>query len=104
MESESIGILGMLGAVLGGLLGVGGGAYGSWCSLKTCQSSEERWHMLRWVAGFWVGVVLFVGLLLLVPQPYNLLLWVPYAPALTWAIVKCNRGQAAIRQRNETQA
>ena len=52
---------------------------------------------MKWAVAFWVGISLFLAVLLAVPPAYRGLVWIPYAPLLVWAIVACNRGQQKFR-------
>ena len=44
----------------------------------------------------WVGILLFLGLMFVLPNPYRYYLWIPYGILLPLAIVKGNRKQKKI--------
>ena len=89
---------GWIGAIVGGGIGVLGGIFGTYCSLKSAKSGPERRLMIRWSVALWIGVTAFVAASLLLPNPYRWLIWIPYAPLLLWAINRCNRDQARARE------
>jgi hypothetical protein len=90
-------LLGYLGAILGSLFGLLGGAIGTWCSIRNTGGPRERTFIVRAAIGGWIFVLAFVAGLFLLPQPYNFLLWVPYLVLLVLGIVWLNRRQARIR-------
>ena len=47
----------------------------------------------------WVGITIFLVLLLALPKPYNYLMWVVYGVLLPLGIVTTNRKQTEIRER-----
>ncbi|MCG8426894.1 MAG: hypothetical protein MI754_06010, partial [Chromatiales bacterium] len=69
---------GVIGGILGTVLGVGGGAIGTYVSIKNTQSPEERAFMIRASIIAWLAITLFLILLLVLPHPYHLLMWIPY--------------------------
>lgn len=84
---------GLVGGIVGAVIGILGGAVGTFFSIK----NTERRFMI-WVAIVaWIAVSAFVAGLLLLPRPYNFLLWIPYAIALPLGILWCNRRQRLIR-------
>ncbi len=85
------------GAILGSLVGVLGGVLGTWASIRNTRTPSERSFMIRCALAIWVGVVLFLVALLLIPQPYNYLLWVPYVLLLVFGISWINKRQASLR-------
>jgi hypothetical protein len=90
---------GMLMGFVGGFIGILGGLFGTWCSIRNTKSAEERRYMVRWAAYFWVGISAFVAITFVVPMPYRVALWMVYIPVLIWSIKACNKGQAVIRAR-----
>jgi len=53
--------------------------------------------MIRVSIFTWIAVSIFVAALMLLPKPYNWLLWIPYGIALPLAIIRWNRRQMEIR-------
>jgi len=89
---------GLLGGIIGGIAGVGGGAIGTYFSIKNTKGPLERAFVIKAAAVAWVAVIAFVALLLLLPRPYNYLPWIPYGILLPLGIVKFNKKQAELRQ------
>jgi hypothetical protein len=87
----------MVGGIVGGILGLAGGAVGTYASIKNTAGQRERQFMVRTAVVTWVMVTLFVVLLFVLPSPYRWLIWIPYGVALPLAIVSLNRKQQAIR-------
>ena len=87
----------LVGGIIGGVLGVLGGAIGTYFSIKNTIGPRERAFMVRIAIVTWVLVAAFVLGLLGLPRPFNFLLWVPYGIALPLAILWCNRHQSRIR-------
>ena len=88
---------GMVGGIIGGTLGLLGGAIGTYASIKNTGGPRERQFMVRTAIVTWVMVTLFVILLFVLPSPFRWLIWIPYGVALPLAIVSLNRKQQAIR-------
>jgi hypothetical protein len=86
-----------LGGGLGAALGLAGGIYGVRASLKHSKSDAERRLVWRFSAAILVMIGLLMAGLLLVPAPYNLLTWIPYALVLVISIRYANRLQAELR-------
>lgn len=92
---------GLIGGLVGGVLGVLGGAVGTWFSIKNTAGPRERMFMVRVAMVAWIVVTAFVLGLLMLPQPWNFLLWVPYGIALPLGIIWTNRRQRTIRNDEE---
>ena len=90
-------MFGWIGGIVGSGIGVLGGVFGTYCSLKATKPGPERRLMIRWSVAMWIGVTAFVAAMLLLPNPYRWLMWIPYAPSLMWAINRCNRDLARVR-------
>ena len=88
---------GLIGGLVGGGLGLLGGAIGTWFSIKNTNGPRERAFMIRVSVIAWVAVTTFLAGLLLLPKPYNWLLWIPYGITLPLAIRSLNRRQQQIR-------
>lgn len=54
--------------------------------------------MIKAAVVCWIAILLFIGLLLGLPDPYRWLMWIPYGILLPLGIVYCNWRQQAIRQ------
>ena len=92
---------GLVGGITGGILGLAGGAIGTYASIKNTAGPRERQFMVRTAVIAWALITLFVILLFVLPNPYRWLLWIPYGVALPLAIVSLNRKQHAIRSEEQ---
>ena len=90
---------GLIGGIVGSVLGVIGGAIGTYFSVTNTGSPAERSFMIKVSIFFWVAIVLFLALLLTIPKPYNMVMWVFYGILLPVGIIKTNKGLAEIRSR-----
>ena len=88
---------GLVGGIIGGTLGLAGGAIGTYASIKNTAGPRERQFMVRTAIVAWVLITLFLILLFVLPNPYRWLVWIPYGVTLPLAIVALNRKQQAIR-------
>ena len=88
---------GMVGGIVGGVIGVVGGIVGTYFSIKNTAGPRERTFMIQVAVVAWLVVAAFLIGLLMLPRPFNFLLWVPYGIALPLGILWCNRRQRAIR-------
>lgn len=89
---------GMIGGIIGSILGVAGGAFGAYCSIKNAQTGEERALMIKATLFICVGVATFLILLFWLPKPYDSLMWIPYGIALPLSIIYINKKQRQIRE------
>jgi hypothetical protein len=101
MDSGTIGA--WVGGILGGLLGIGGGALGTYFTIKNTQGPRERAFTIRASIVCWAFVIAFLVGLWLIPFWYNMLLWVPYPILLVLGIRKWNQTQLRIRQQESGQ-
>ncbi|WP_299460961.1 hypothetical protein [uncultured Gimesia sp.] len=95
MKPETIGLIGALG---GTLLGVLGGVYGTWNSIKQTNGPRERAFVVKMSVLFWIVVSLFVVLVFVLPAPWNYYIWLPYGLWLTSTIRRSDLKQQAIRE------
>lgn len=95
-------LIGYAGAILGTIIGILGGAFGTWCSIRNTGGPRERTFMAWAAVGTWIFVLAFVAGLMLLPQPYNFLLWIPYLALLILGIVWANGRQARIRSQESS--
>lgn len=89
---------GLIGAIVGGVIGLLGGLIGTYMSIKKTNGPGERALMIKGAIWFWIGGAVFLTLLLTIPKPYNFLVWIPYGIALPLAIITINKKQARLRQ------
>ena len=97
--------LGVIGGILGGFIGLCGAAAGTYVSVKNTKGPMERTFMIRAAIVMWVVIIVFLSLLLMLPNPYKFLLWIPYGVFLPLVIAYMNRRLQIIRQiESETDA
>ena len=88
---------GTIGAIAGSAIGIVGGIVGTYFSIKNTNGPKERSFVMKASALTWVTVVIFLCARLLLPSPYNNLMWVPYGLLLGFGIRKFNETQKRIR-------
>ena len=89
---------GLVGAIIGSVIGVAGGAIGTYFSITNTNGPMERAFMVKVSVIAWVAILLFLGLMMLLPSPYRILLWIPYAVLLPLGIIKTNKRVTEIRE------
>jgi len=89
---------GLIGGIGGSVIGLMGGALGTYFSIKNTAGPRERAFMIKAAALAWVAVTAFLAAMWFTPSPYRFLLWLPYLVALPWAIRAGNRRQDRIRR------
>ena len=75
-------MLGLIGTVVGSIVGVAGGLLGTWMSIRNLPRGEQRNFMVRMAVVGWMGALGFCVALLLIPTPWNGVLWIVYVPGL----------------------
>lgn len=93
---------GTVGAIAGSAIGIFGGIVGTYFSIKNTRGPMERSYVMKASALTWVTVAVFLCALLLLPSPYNHLMWVPYGLLLGFGIRKFNETQKRIRDAETT--
>lgn len=91
-------VLGWTAGMTGALVGLAGGIVGTYFGIVKTNGPRERSFMIKSSVVGWVGILAFVGLQLVLPHPYRLLLWIPYLILLPMGIVYANRRQDAIER------
>lgn len=89
---------GAIGGIIGGLCGLAGGIIGTYFSIKNTNGPRERAFMVKSAAVCWVAIIIFLGLLFALPNPYRWFMWIPYAILLPIGITYGNKKQRSIRQ------
>jgi hypothetical protein len=92
------------GGAIGAGIGVLGGAFGAWCSIRNTNGPKERAFMVKAAIWTWLFAAAVLGLMFglryALPGPYKLLSFLAIfliIPALCIGIPMCNRRQAQIR-------
>lgn len=93
---------GTIVGIIGGIGGFAGGIIGTYCSIKNTNGPRERAFMIKVSVIGWIAILVFLGLMFALPNPYRHYLWIPYGILLPLAIVTGNRKQQKIR-REESQ-
>ncbi|MGD9223921.1 MAG: hypothetical protein PVH22_11770 [Desulfobacteraceae bacterium] len=88
---------GYIGGLLGCMIGIAGGAFGTYCSIKNTKGPLEKRFMIRTSMVTWVALLIFLGLLIYLPTPYRFIMWIPYGILLPVGIRYINKRQGAIR-------
>jgi hypothetical protein len=89
---------GWMGGLAGGAIGVLGGLFGTYCSIKNTNGPRERAFLIKASLLCWILIGAFIAGILLIPPQYNSLLMVAYAVLLIFGIYKGNQTQLRIRQ------
>ena len=89
---------GTIGGIIGGLGGLFGGIIGTYCSIKNTNGPRERAFIIKVCVIGWIAILVFVGLMIALPNPYRYFLWIPYGILLPLSIIRGNRKQQKIRQ------
>ena len=89
---------GWIGAIVGCLCGIAGGAIGTYYGLRNTKGPLERKYAVKASVVGWLAFVIFLILMLTIPRPYNALLWVPYAIFLPMSIKHVNKTCIEIRK------
>ena len=97
---------GAVGGILGTLVGLGGGAFGTYCSIKNTKTPAERRFMIRYSVAIWLAVVSLVLVPVALSQFGLIPVWLQWAlfalffallvPSILWL----NRHQAHLRGGN----
>jgi hypothetical protein len=88
---------GIIGAIAGSVIGIFGGIVGTYFSIRNTNGPKERSFVMKASAVTWVAVATFSCAFLLLPAPYNHLMWIPYGLLLGFGIRKFNETQKRIR-------
>jgi hypothetical protein len=76
-----------IATITGCTIGPIGGLVGTYCSIKNTNRSKERAFMVKASIVVWAGIILFLGLMLILPNPYRYFLWKPYSVFLPLGII-----------------
>jgi len=88
---------GVIGGIIGGVIGLLGGAVGTYFAIHNTDGPKERAFAVRMAVLTWLLLLVFLAGILLLPEPYRWLMWIPYAVFLPLGIRYFNRRQSEIR-------
>ena len=91
------GTIGLMGGIAGSILGLAGGAIGTYFSIKRTNTPRERAFVIRCAMVTWIFLVLFLVGLFLLPVSWKWMIWLPYAIFLPVGIRFMNRRQMQIQ-------
>ena len=98
MEPETLGQLGgWIGGIGGSVIGILGGAFGTYCAIRGTKGPVERAFVVRISAICWVLALAFLLGMLLIPSWYKFLLFIPYTLLMIFGILWLNKTQCRIR-------
>ena len=89
---------GLVGAIAGCAIGLCGGIVGTVATIRNTGSPRERAFTVRAALTAWALGFVFLALLLLLPNPWRHLVWIPYGILLPLGITHWNRMQERIRR------
>jgi hypothetical protein len=98
MQNDTIAWIGAIG---GSVIGVLGGLFGSYVSIKNTNGPRERAFMIKAAIGAFFAVATFLVALWFASDFLRPFLWLPYVVALPLAIRWLNRKQQEIRRDEE---
>ena len=75
-----------------------GAGFGCYCSIKNTNGPRERAFMVKSVIVGCLLMAVFLTGLLLLPDPYRHLMWVPFGLVMGFGIPLANKKQQRIRQ------
>jgi hypothetical protein len=91
-------MIGWIVGIGGGVLGMAGGIFGTWCSIRNTSGPRERAFVVKASILCWLLVITFIFLQVAVPFPHKWLLWSAYAILLPLGVAYWNRRQRGLRQ------
>ena len=89
---------GVIGGTIGCVVGVIGGIIGTYFSIRNTNGVREREFMIRVAVLVWGLAVVFVGLLLILPNPYRWFVYLPVGLLMGMGIPYLNKKQQSIRE------
>ena len=90
--------IGWIGGIFGSIVGTMGGILGTYLSIASAKGPIERAFIKKAAVIAWIAVSVFLGLLFMIPKPYNYLLWIPYAVAMLIGAPKLRKKHTEIRR------
>ena len=90
--------IGLIGGIIGCIIGLIGGIIGTYFSIHNTFGPRERAFTIRASMIGWIIGVIFLALLILLPNPWRFMVWIPYGIILPIGIINWNKTQQKIRQ------
>jgi len=91
---------GTMVVTLGAAIGVAGGVVGTYCSISNTKSNEERSFMVKCSLWTWVLTIGFLCGLLMLPEPYNKLMWGAWVLVIVFGSRWMNNRSQELRTKN----
>lgn len=89
---------GSIGAIVGTAIGILGSIVGTYFSIKNANGPREQAFVIKALVMLWGALTTFLCALLLLPSPYNHLMWIPYGIILSFGIRKFNESRKRLRE------
>jgi len=90
--------IGTIIGIIGALIGVAFGVFGTVLSITRTNPGEERKLMVKASVIIWIKVMVFISLVIFLPAPWKFWLWILYVPLLFFCIWKINRSMQKLRE------
>jgi len=90
---------GLIGGIAGVIIGLAGGIIGTAATIRNTLGPKEKAFTIKASFFVWIVGLLFLTLLLVLPTPWRFLLWIPYGIILPFGIIKWNKIQQKIREK-----
>ena len=88
----------LLGAIVGGVVGILGGVIGTYFSIKNTRGQLEQDVMIKCCGICWIAITLFLGLMFALPSTFRHFLWIPYAILFPIGLNLMNRKVSSSRE------
>lgn len=85
-----------------GMLLLVGGTVGTVCTVRRARGARERRTLLWACAVAWLAAIAFITGVLIIPRPFGVLLWVPYAIGVPAGVSLFRRAWRHAREKDGT--
>ena len=76
--------------IIGCVIGIAGGVFGTYCSISNAKGPQERRFIVKAATVIWIASVAFVFLIVTLPNSIKLVLWLPYGIFMPLLIILMN--------------
>ena len=91
--------LGLIGIIVGSVVVLAGGLFGTYCSIKNTNGPRERAFMIKANVVVWIAVLIYLGLLLILSNSNSYyVVWIFYGILMPLGIITLNRRRQKIRK------